>query len=832
MKASGITGVGKIAMRAAHSAIFGLGLLLGGSGPSLAQPAPTANEARIVRIEIASQPLSAALNQWAEQTGYMVLIAIDSRVKEGISPRIVGDHTPEAALRLLLVDSGLSYERVGPRTVSIRLIEKRTSVSPGPAAERTVRSHSEAIQQVEEVIVSSRKRDERILDVPIAVSLFNHRVLEAARIENVTDMYGRVPGLFVSQDNLEGPTRDYTHLTMRGVGATPALEPAVAVFVDGVYQGSLGYDISFLDVERVEILRGPQGTLFGRNTQGGAVNIITRRPDRNFSAQALLNYGSFDAARAGGSVRGALAGNTLFASAAVQASQTHGFARNTTLNRGQNASDKAVARLALRWVPTAQTDMQLSFDGSRFRGGELGNGIPEGRRAYETIQSDYRDQRADIFGGSLRIDYAARHYRLTSLTGFRAVRSESYYDFDGREFVGNFQSQDADQRHYSQELRFASPESTGRLSWLGGLYAFRETKDNTRILLLPDLSAATAENQRLQGFDLTEIVGFERTGYALFGQAIFQITRRLSATIGLRQSWEETGIDVDRMLELPVIDTTIPFVKDATKSFSGFVPMASVTWHWARDVMTYATISRGFKAGGFQRHPNSAAALSPVDNEETTNYEIGTKSSLLDGRVTLHGAVYHVEITDQQLNSLVTGADGMPSQFTDNAGSSHTQGFELEITTRPAQGWELSGAVGYTDAQYDRYIDSAGVNRANDSFPAVPKWMASAEASYRTALRGSCLLVLRSGYHYVNEFFVGNDLSEDPILAIKRYQTLDVSAGIEGARWTISVYVDNALDDFIVANRKQAVFFPEAPAFQFQQVLPPRQTGVSVSYRW
>ena len=228
---------------------------------------------------------------------------------------------------------------------------------------------------LEEIVVTARKREERLIDVPMAVSSFSGEQLEATGVESIKELYGTAPNVYFVAAEFGSDTIGQ-HLVVRGIGATPIIEPGVGTFVDGVYQPNMGFDMDFLEVERVEILRGPQGTLFGRNTQGGALNIVTRKPGDAFEGKARLRADEFDTVDLQGYVAGPV-GERLAMSLAVRYEESDGFLDNIELDRPQTAFDQLVSQARVVANPTDTLTLDLSVDVKRWRGGMLGAGVPD-----------------------------------------------------------------------------------------------------------------------------------------------------------------------------------------------------------------------------------------------------------------------------------------------------------------------------------------------------------------------------------------------------------------------------------------------------------------------
>src|SRR5690606_20663618 len=213
------------------------------------------------------------------------------------------------------------------------------------------------------------------------------------------------------------PTSSHLQLTMRGVGFNAALEPAMGVFVDGMYEPHIAYDIAFLDAERVAVLRGPQGTLFGRNTQAGALSIVTRKPDEAFRANVQAELAEFDTRRLAAGVSGGLT-DTVFASISAQYTETDGYIRNLTLGRDLNPSELAVGRAVLRWVPSENLDVSLTADASNRDYNEIGRGVSLETRRFEAFSDEEENERNKTSGVQLNVDYKINsNLTLTSITG-------------------------------------------------------------------------------------------------------------------------------------------------------------------------------------------------------------------------------------------------------------------------------------------------------------------------------------------------------------------------------------------------------------------------------
>ncbi|MFO0509629.1 MAG: TonB-dependent receptor, partial [Gammaproteobacteria bacterium] len=544
---------------------------------------------------------------------------------------------------------------------------------------------------LDEVVVTARKRTETLQDIPLAVSAIDGATLQAQGIANITDTYSRVPNLYFTASGGASPTSDYQYLTIRGVGFNGGLEPAVGVFIDGMYQPQIGFDTSFLDAERVEVLRGPQGTLFGRNTQGGAVNIVTRKPGSEFGGRVELEGGRFGTYRGLVSLSGPVT-DSLSAGLSLQYGSTDGYVRNTTLNRDY-FTEQLVARGSLVWSPSERLTGTLTVDASRRDMKELGLGVPLLCKCYNAIADqlgpdDYKDSN----GIQLNVDWKlGDSVTLTSITGRRDVKSQMQWDWDAKpsnltpvalnavtqtnappivpiqvatqpvSASGIYQFQPLEQEFTSQELRLngAGP----RFDWLVGAYWFQQEMLQPRTV---DHGLAGAGV--LPPLYIRERFTEKRDGWAAFGQVSFRPAEDWEITVGTRYSDETADTDGQRVINIANVAIRA-FLKTNNFSADNVSSTASVSYAINPDVNVYATWSQGWKAGGINRYPSRAGQDVPYADEKSTNYDVGLKATWLDGRLTTNLALFHIDIEQQQTLNVVPDPNGLtPITVIANAG--------------------------------------------------------------------------------------------------------------------------------------------------------------------
>ncbi len=709
---------------------------------------------------------------------------------------------------------------------------------------------------LDEVVVTARKRAETLIDVPLAVSAIDASTLQQQGITNITDTYSRVPNLYFTASGGASPTSDYQYLTIRGVGFNGGLEPAVGVFLDGMYQPQIGFDTSFLDAERVEVLRGPQGTLFGRNTQGGAVNIVTRKPGEEFEGRVELEGGRFGTYRGLVSLMGPIT-ETLSGGFSLQYGSTDGYAKNVTLDR-EYFSKQLVGRGTLVWTPNDRFTGTLIIDSSRRDMKEMGIGVPLNCECYDALADQLGpDDYKDSDGAQLNIDWkVSDDITLTSITGRRKVKSQFQWDWDAKVSDltpvtlnpvtqtnappivpidlapqpivarGIFQLQSIEQEFTSQELRLAG---TGSIDWLAGAYWFEQDMLQPRSV---DLGLAGAGV--IPPLYIRERFTEKRDGYAGFGQITFRPMEKLEVTVGSRYSKENVDTGGARVINISNFAIRA-FLKTNTFSADNVSSTASVSWKFAPNVNAYVTWSQGWKAGGINRYPSRAGQDLPYEDEKSTNVDLGLKGAWLDGRLTTNISVFNVDIKQQQTLNVIQDPNGLtPISVIANAGKSRSRGVELEVTAAPTDTLRLGLSYGLTDTEFEDFIQF-GVDRAGDPFWSVPKTNASATIDWSVPLGSGPMLDLGLAWQYVSSYNVPDGASRAPSPDLENrnaaYSRVNLRAGVSlDDGWEISAYVRNLFDtyDYTLIVRDAFAPLPFTSDTLYVVPLEPRNFGVIV----
>lgn len=699
--------------------------------------------------------------------------------------------------------------------------------APAPAAQGTPPKEppaSDASSSPGEIVVTARLREERLKDVPISITALSSAQLEAQGIAQTTDLFGKVPSLYFSQGNFS-PTSDFTYLVIRGIGAAPALDPSVGVFIDGVYQPQIGFDLGFLDVERVEVLRGPQSTLFGRNTEAGAVSVVTHKPDEDFYGWVRGGADTFGGLNGAALVSGPLS-KTLFANIAGAVTHADGFVYNTTLDTDQMRTTTYTGRSTLRWVPTDTLEATLSGDYTRIDGHELGFGVPITGNSYSVTDNRPSTNVRRIAGGALTIKADLGAVQLTSQTAYRSARGRAFWDADGtasKVDVANttfplwttpedgFDSRKTRQNNLSQELRLAST-APGPIHWLGGVYLFRENNDVDRLGRYTSGLAAPGGPDTLFDGSRSGAEGVfieqRKDGYSIFGQLTYDLSDAFQIEGGLRYASETARANSLVNFLVPLSQTTAGinyFVfaldLDGRRKFTGWLPSASARYKFSDTLTSYVTYSKGQKSGGFQKFPANTLDARGFGAETSDNLEAGIKFA--DRGVSFSAAAYHIWLGDQQVSTTVLVDTGnstkTPVGGVQNAASSTVTGVEGEFAAKVGAGFFVQGSGSYNKTKYTDYVDAQGLQRrgsAYESFPYVPAWTASATIGKNTDIGSDARLDTRLSWNYIGHYYVGDGGVFTPFSQIPSYSLFNARASLTKGQWSATLFLDNIFDKY------------------------------------
>ena len=643
------------------------------------------------------------------------------------------------------------------------------AVAPVATAQDTARSGG-----LEEIVVTAQKRAESAQDVPIALSVFGAEDLQAANIRRIEEIVLRTPNFTMMRVNVGEP-----QFYIRGVGSnsdSAAGDPTVGVFQDEIYIGRIsGAAFDVFDMQRVEVLRGPQGTLFGRNTSGGAVNFIPNRPEQDFFASAELSLGNYDSIEGRAVLNGGIT-DSLAGRLSVSHREHSGFSENITTGADLDDEDNWSARGQLLFTPTDASRLLLGYDFVKddnsgnarvpypvFDTGQVGpvnNLVLGALRRLWPVGSDVRKaysvpesfQERDINGLTVRFENDASYGSWTLLGGWRKVELSWYEDLDGLKPYGppttswvlqNRNITDEDAEQYSLEARLASPADS-RMKWVAGLYYFTEEVNRnetfrTQFSLIP-----------AAGGDVTFVQDVDSSTYAAFGQLTYPFTDALSVTAGLRYSNDEkdahqvarNNVPTDTTPGIPLFPGQ-PYDIKADDSWGSTTGKLAVDYRLGGGHLLYASASKGFKSGIYPSQSNNtplAPAGEATPPEEVWSYEAGAKTEWFDNTLRVNLALFYMDYQDLQLFRLDSALRLVT--FTEDTTN---KGAELEILAAPAEGLETGLNVAYLSAEVD--------GGANDGaqLPRAPEYSFGGFAQYQWPFAGGNMAV-RADFKWTDNY--------------------------------------------------------------------------------
>lgn len=723
---------------------------------------------------------------------------------------------------------------------------------------------------IEQLFVTARRRQESLQRVPGSVSALNDSRIAELQADDLSGLQHAVPNFYLNAGDASNAV-----IYIRGIGQNDSLafaDAGVGVYVDDVFIArSQAAFLELFDVERVEVLRGPQGTLYGRNTIGGAVKFVSTLPPDEFEAYAELGVGNFSFGTVKARIGGPLVEDVLNAKLAIAATHRGGFADNTVDGEDDGDTKSFAWRAAFLYTPSDDLDLLLSFDGKVDRPDTsrspvretpvVGFADPVGDPFTPTVFPPAADPfvvdvnangLSDLtaYGLTLKANWRiSPTWSVESITSYREMDFDLNLDTDGSPLAILDILVLQDQKQFSQELR-ATYESEGGLSFTGGVYYFHDD----------DLTFSGVDNPAVSVFGLP-ITFFFPLGFAssaladtdqktdsiaVFADLSYPVTDRLSVSAGLRYTYEEK--ESSRRFEnfqdtsILVIEDTPPFLGGAgipgttlfgKDDFDALTPKFSVSYQASDDLMLYASAARGFKSGGFDGRGSTEFAFQPFDPETVWSYEVGVRSSWAGGRLIANAAYFYNDYSDLQVTSF--GADPVSGVFVSlftNAAKARIQGIELELTGRPAEALTLNATVGFLDADYEEFetlVLGVVTDVSDRGLVNSPKWNASLGATYEQPITDRLIGVAHMDAAYRSKTF--NEITASEILAADEYVIVNafLSVRTEDGRWEFRGGVQNLTDQAI---RVQGFNLSEFPGFQLSFFSAPRTYDFRLFYRY
>lgn len=742
------------------------------------------------------------------------------------------------------------------RTLGITISLAALAVAQSAAAQEADQSAANSgAAQVQDVIVTAQKRSERLQDVPIAVTAITAETIQNRRTLDLVDLSNQAPGLQIkSDDNGANP-----RIFIRGVGVNdfnPATNSAVGIYADGVYVASpLAQRLAFFDLQQVEVLRGPQGTLYGRNTTGGAINVTSKLPGNEPEADLSAEYGRFNSVNVQGGASIPLIADKLSVRVAGLYQRDDGYTLNRLTGHYGNNTNRWALRGTVHFTPTANVTDNLVVSTGRSTGGSIwAYNRPLLTEPYQSdsfcapalygtdqcmtfmgytnpsknlYQGDYSFEGKDrvnllTVSNTLTIDLGAAS--IVSVTGYQHASRNDQEETDASPIPTITASYIARQNTFSQELRLQSNGHTPLRYVIGAYYAHDYLNNNSAYNVLPllasdDPAADAAQGIGIFGWPLTQKVD----SYAAFGQLDYDVTDKLTLTGGLRYSADHK--DFHYVSE--AANGLVPiFTYDGSKTFNSFTGKVGVQYRLTPSANIYASYNRGAKSGGFfSGQTGNIADIGPYKDETVNAYEVGAKTDWLNHTLRANISAFYYDYKNLQVYTTVE--DGLITrQLFTNASAARIYGGELELQMTPTRGLKVSLNGAYLNATY-RDFKSAGNDYSGNTLPSAPKVSVQGAVDWQHETPLGTLVANTSLSFRSKVFF---DTSNDARLTDQARAFVDARLGIRVARdrLEIGVWGKNVFNE---TNISDMTPIPTL-GFDVFSVGPPRTYGLYLKARY
>lgn len=780
----------------------------------LALSAPAFAQAeQLVTYDIAAQNLGEALNAFGLRSGIRLTFSSDA-VEGKRAQELKGAYEPRKALEILLRGTDLTYRMGENNSVVISAAEKKVSYA---APQRAQKVTSDPPQQApEEIIVTAQKRAEDAQKVPITLTAFGSEDLEKRNVRDVGDLGTFTPGLITSKFSYGTPI-----FAIRGAdntfSAAGATKP-VGVFVDEVYIPRFSAsNFSLFDVQSVSVLKGPQGTLFGRNVTGGAILVQTREPSlQNLEANARAGSGDYGLYEVSGYLSVPLSDSTA-GSLSIDQQQRDGYGKDILNGEDEDDADSWAGRTALLFNPSDAFKLRLSGDYSRDKNGgralsALANSDNDRRSSELGVEQTYD---RDIVGGSARMEIGDGPLTFTSVTGYRHSNSFEIFSRTGlsyRSLTGNFQEIGEERERdsaISQEARLGYENEAFNL--IAGAFYFRD--DSERSLRKYRLAARSGATTLDNFYDQK----VETTSAAPFADATWHVTDQFDLTGGARYTYERKDA------EMTLTNRTAPassFTGKDDHDWSEVTYRAVATYRPTRDVTLYGSYATGFTAGGYNTEADTAVAFhAPFDPETSESFEIGLKSRFAAGRGRFNIAGFSTKYENKQ-EFVFNGLTFVGNII--NATEATSRGVEAELAFSPVRALSFNATFGYSDTKYGRYVIPGAASQTGNELGKSPPVSYSLAADLDQPIAWGSLLANISFTHEDSYF-----PSASNTLPIPATDILDAQIGIGSAdeHWRLMLWGRNLTD------REYPLILSNF-VVNSEWLAPPRTYGLRISYKY
>ncbi len=602
----------------------------------------------------------------------------------------------------------------------------------------TVYKRVPRIVDLEEITVQAEKVTTKIQETPIAVSMIAAKKIEQENINTMADLSARIPNFFV----LDYGSKMSPPVYSRGMGLRRDVQPSVGLYVDNIpYFEKGSFNFEFLDIDKIEILRGPQGTLYGRNTMGGLIKVYTQDPKALFGGYIKTDYGNYNQSKTLLHINQPLSSKfyTVFNAAYAHGD---GFFTNQYTNKKADAFDTYAARFKLAYRPNNDFKATLSVDFER--NNQLGYAYAvyntETQTANDISYNKESSYDRDQLSIGLNLEYIGNWFVLNSATGYQNMDDIFFIDQDFS--PANLYFIDQDRTHHTlyQELNIHS-KPKAKITWLLGSMFFKQLTDKGVNVTYGD-DFIRARNWPYDNYSYLKTYDLPTSGFALYGQSTMPFGK-FNFTGGLRLDLESADLDYTYTITKDGSDEIKPGFKSDLR-FDQLTPKVSLAYVPTENLTLFFTTTKGFKAGGFNFtfESDDDRVYGP---ETSWNYEFGLKSSWINKRLTTNLNLFHIDINNQQVAQPVPSGQG---SMTKNAGTSISQGIEFEANMIFTNNWQIWTSFGFTEAKFTEYINTKDIDLSDNLIPNVPKYTFGIGTDYSINFKDSFINKAHFNFSY------------------------------------------------------------------------------------
>ena len=733
---------------------------------------------------------------------------------------------------------------------AMQLSSASTVAATSPAEEAA--NDTTDTSSLQEVTVTAQRRSENAQKVPISILAISAATLDTLGAKSLDDLGAVAPSLSFGKTNNQGEAG------IRGItdySRDPGVDSRVGVYVDGVFLGrSWMNNVSLIDIDHIEVLNGPQGTLFGKNTDAGAISIVTRKPSAEASAQTVVDVGNFGYHNVAGYLTGPLAGDgTLAGSLSVSKADSRGYLYNTYYDKSMDGIDHSSARAKLRYTPNDSLEIDLGADWLKARDSTVfyqeqaaGGADPF---VYTSPNNDFENN--ETYGTTATVAYhAANGYSIVNIADFHRASRETNLNGEGNTVpgvplatvIGDYPEWE---HQVSEELRLVSPRYE-HFDFVTGLYYFKlKDADNFVLTLGPGVASLGPPFGEYAGYPIHSLAATDTDSYAAFATGNYRFGGGFELTAGVRYTVDKKALQYSMLDQNDVILGYDPSLADK-QTFHNVSPKVGLNYHVTDTVMLYASYAEGFKSGGWAADFDTDAQIEAglrVNPETSRDYEAGMKSVFWNNRLRVNVALFEEKFANYQVFQVrqrEAGGEEIQETSLTNAGRVTSKGVELQTALNPLSGLTLTANVTYNDSRFDSFPGGAGVYQGKildadgAQTPYAPEFKGYVAADIdMPVVHGRADAIFHLDYRaqskseadasYVNPAtgFESN---------IPAYATLNGRLGLAppSERWEVDLWCNN------LAN-KHYWLFAEAPTignYRLVEYAPPRAFGVTLKTKF